>query len=73
MPENQDNQETEGGQNAEIDPELWLQVLLMLNADPGKKEELVQRISRKTGIIPENVEKIMQATLELMFKITRGN
>ena len=45
----------------------------MLNADPSKKEELVQRISRKTGMVPENVEKIMQATLELMFKLTRGN
>jgi hypothetical protein len=72
MPDNQDNQETED-ENFEIDPELWRQVLLMLNANPSKKEELVQRISRKTGMVPENVEKIMQATLELMFKLTRGN
>ena len=64
---------TDHGQNIKIDPEIWLQYLLMLNADPLKKEKLIQRISRKTGIIPEHIEKIMQATLELMFQITRGN
>jgi len=64
---------TDDGQNTKIDPEIWLQYLLMLNADPSKKEKLIRRISRKTGIIPENVERIMQATLELMFQITRGN
>ena len=64
---------TDDGQNMKIDPEVWLQYLLMLNADPRKKEKLIRRISAKAGIVPEHVEKIMQATLELMFQITRGN
>jgi hypothetical protein len=73
MPDNQDDQETEDDRNIKTNAELRLQYLLMLNANPDEKEKVVQHIARKTGNIPENVERVLQATLELMFKITRGN
>jgi hypothetical protein len=64
---------TDYGQNTKIDPEVWLQYLLMLNGNPHEKEKMIRRISEKTGVIPEHVDKIMQATLELMFQLTRAN
>jgi len=69
----EDDQETEIVRNIKNNAELRLQYLLMLNANPDEKEKVVQHIARKTGNIPENVERVLQATLELMFKITRGN
>ena len=75
----EDDQEEDNDREAEIarslkaNAELRLQYLLMLNANPDEKEKVVQHLARKTGNIPENVERVLQATLELMFKITRGN
>ena len=57
----------------EIDPEVWLQALLALTGDKEGKEELVRKISENTGQIPENVEKIISATIAVMANIVRSN
>jgi hypothetical protein len=57
----------------EIDPEIWLQALLALTGDKDGREELVRKISENTGQIPENVEKIISATIAFMANKTRSN
>jgi hypothetical protein len=55
------NNEELWDEDTEIDPELWLQALLAMTADKAKKEQLVQGISRKTGLPLVNI--ITQALL----------
>ncbi len=57
----------------EIDAELWLQFLLAYTSDEHNREALVDRIAKKTGLIPENIEKILHATLEYLMRYTRSN
>jgi hypothetical protein len=61
------------GRPLRIDPELWLQFLLATLGDDEAREAQVQRISQKTGIVPENVEKIFHAMLEYLLRTTRSN
>jgi hypothetical protein len=57
----------------QIDPELWLRALLALTGDRERREDLIRRISEKTGQIPENVEKILHATLNILANKSRSN
>lgn len=59
--------------NIEIDPETWLQVLLAITGDKERREDLVRKISAKTGIIPEKVEVIISAAIEYRAKNSRSN
>jgi hypothetical protein len=63
----------EPNQDNEIDPEVWLQALLALTGDKERREELIRKISENTGQIPENVEKIISATITFMTNKTRSN
>ncbi len=63
----------EADQDDEIDPELWLQALLAMTADKDRKEEIIQRISKKTGQIPENVEKILSTLINILANKARSN
>lgn len=57
----------------EIDQQLWLQVLLAILSDPVEKEHMLQRISSKSGIVPEKVELIMKSVIEYLFRQNRSN
>ncbi len=63
----------EPNHDIEIDPEIWLQALLALTGDKERREELIRKISENTGQIPENVEKILSATLNILANKSRSN
>lgn len=63
----------ESDHDNEIDPEVWLQFLLAMTGDKERKEELIQKIAKNTGQIPENVEKILSAMLNFMANKSRSN
>ena len=63
----------EPNHDIEIDPEIWLQALLALTGDKERREELIRKISENTGQIPENVEKILSATLNILANKPRSN
>jgi len=67
------NDEEPWGEDIEIDPELWLQALLAMTADKDDKEALVREIAQKTRQIPEQVERIIDATIAFMLQQTRSN
>ena len=60
-------------ENFKIDPELWLTYLLAVNGDPQAREKLVDRISNKTGIIPEKTELILDELLKFLMNKSRSN
>ena len=59
--------------NFEIDPELWLSYLLAVNGDPQAREKLVDRISKRAGIIPEKTEVILDELLKFLMSKSRSN
>ena len=61
------------GENFEIDPELWLTYLLAVNGDPQVRKKLVDRISKRTGIIPEKTELILDELLKFLMGKSRSN
>jgi hypothetical protein len=68
----QDDQEP-WDDDTEIDPEVWVQALLAMTGDKERREELVRKISEKTGLVPEKVELIISATLTYLANKTRSN
>jgi hypothetical protein len=67
------NDEEPWDDDTEIDPEVWLQALLAVTGDKDLKEDIVQKISVKTGLTPEHVELIISATINFMANKTRSN
>ena len=67
------NDEEPWDDNTEIDPEVWLQALLAMTGDKERREELVRKISEKTGQTPEHVELIISASINYMANKTRSN
>lgn len=63
----------EDRENFKINPEVWLHTLLAIAGDKDKKEEVVQKISRKTGLLPEKVEVIIATTIGVLINQTRAN
>jgi hypothetical protein len=59
--------------NYEFDPEIWLQWLLFITSDKGRKEKMVERIVKKTGLPAEKVEVILAYTTEFMANKARSN
>jgi hypothetical protein len=68
----QDDQEP-WDDDTEIDAEVWVQALLAMTGDRERKEELIRKISEKTGLVPEKVELIISATLTFLANKTRSN
>ena len=68
----QDDQEP-WDDDTEIDAEVWVQALLAMTGDRERKEELIRKISEKTGLVPEKVELIISATLTYLANKTRSN
>ena len=57
----------------EVDPEALLQTLLAMMGDSERREEIVRKISEKTGQIPEKVETILTATITYLSNKSRSN
>ncbi len=57
----------------QIDPELWLSVLLPQLGDPEEKRKLIEQTSRNTGIAPEKVEEIFRLLAQALLEIQRSN
>ena len=56
-----------------INPETWLRTLLAIAGDKEKKEEVIKKISQKTGYLPEQVEVIFASTISILINQTRAN
>jgi hypothetical protein len=56
-----------------IEPEVWVQALLAITGDKDRREELIRKISEKTGQTPEKVELIISATITYLSNKTRSN
>jgi hypothetical protein len=63
----------EDTENFRINPEVWLHTLLAIAGDKERKQEIVQKIARKTGFTPENVEVIITTTISVLINQTRAN
>ena len=59
--------------DTEIDPEVWVQVLLAMTGDKDRREELVRKIAENTGQTPEKVEVIITAMLNYLTGKARSN
>ena len=59
--------------DTEIDPEVWLQALLAMTGDKDRREELVRKISKKTGQTPEHVELIISAVINFVAGKSRSS
>ena len=57
----------------EIDVEMWLQVLLMQCANKRSKQNLIQYISRESGVAPDKVEETLQVLARTLIDLTRSN
>ena len=68
-----ENDEEPWDDETTIDPELWVQALLAMTGDKDRKEELVRKISEKTGQTPEKVELIISATITYLSNKARSN
>ena len=60
-------------ENFDIDPEIWLTYLLAVNGDEQEKKKLVDRVSRKAGIIPEKTELILDELVKFLVNKSRSN
>lgn len=67
------NEELPWDDDTEIDCELWLQVLLAMTSTKEGKEKLVNDISQKTGLAPEQTELILSHTIQFMVAKVRSN
>jgi hypothetical protein len=56
-----------------INPHVWLRTLLAIAGDKEKKEDVVQKISQKTGFPPEKIEEIIATTIGVLINETRAN
>ncbi|MBP6470365.1 MAG: hypothetical protein KBE23_12265 [Chloroflexi bacterium] len=57
----------------QIDPELWLRILMDLSTDPKDRARLVAHLSQKSGVADEKVDEILHLMMETLFEITRSN
>ena len=67
-----DNLESRDG-DIEIEPEEWVQALLAIMGDKERREELIRKISERTGQSPEKVELIVSATITYLSNKARSN
>jgi hypothetical protein len=63
----------DGDENFDIDPEIWLTYLLAVNGDGQEKKKLVDRVSKKAGIIPEKTELILDELVKFLVNKSRSN
>lgn len=71
--ENDFDFDLEDRENFRINPEMWLHTLLAIAGDKERKQEVVQKISQKTGFSPENVKVIITTTISVLINQTRAN
>ena len=59
--------------NEEIDVELWLTSLLAMTSDQEKKQNLVEKVAKNTGVTPEHVEISLNALIKILMEKSRSN
>ena len=59
--------------NEEIDPEMWLNVVMYHMADKQEKQKLIEGISDRTGLAVEKVEEMFHSLAEILIEVTRSN
>ncbi|MBE0672865.1 MAG: hypothetical protein IH588_19985 [Anaerolineales bacterium] len=67
-----ENPEQDDG-DVEIDVDQWLFAIMAMTRNEESKEELIRKISSKTGQSPEKVEKIIVALLQVLAEHSRTN
>jgi hypothetical protein len=60
-------------QSLEIDPEVWLNFLLTRMSDKQEKQKLIEDLSRRSEMVPDQVEEVLHSLTELMLEIARSN
>ena len=71
--ENDFDFDLEDRENFKINPEIWLSTLLAIAGDREKKEQVLQKLARKTGISPEQAGWVMATTISILMNETRSN
>ncbi|NUM44467.1 MAG: hypothetical protein HUU38_07135 [Anaerolineales bacterium] len=56
-----------------IDPELWLQYLMAVLPDQDEREKLVQKMSDRSGVAPDQVHQVLEALSKYLLNETRKN
>jgi hypothetical protein len=59
--------------NYKFDPDVWLQLLLAMNSDEEQRAIMIERIIKKTGLLPEKVEVLMAYIVNFMANQARSN
>lgn len=59
--------------NIEFDTEIALQFLLAYASDPDLKQDVVDRISKRTGLSSDKVEEVLHVMLQVLLKENRSN
>lgn len=67
-----ENPEHDNG-DIEIDVDQWLFAIMALTQNKESKEELIQKMSSKTGLSPEKIEKVIEALLQTLSEHSRTN
>ncbi len=56
-----------------IDPELWLQYLMAVLPDQDEREKLVQKMSDRSGVAPDQINQVLEALTKYLLNETRKN
>ncbi len=67
-----ENPEHDNG-DTEIDVDQWLFAIMAMTRNEESKEELIRKMSSKTGLPPEKVEKIIAVVLQILAERSRTN
>lgn len=59
--------------DTQIDPELWLNFLMMYMGDEEQKQELIAGMVDQTGLTEEKVEECLRLMTEVLIEETRSN
>lgn len=64
----ENDEDDDWNDETEIDTELWMNALLAMTGEPEQKAALIRTIAQNTHQAPEEVEKIIVATLDFMME-----
>ena len=71
--ENDFDFDLEDRENFKINPQVWLHTLLAIVGDKEKKQQMMERISEKSGFSLKEVEVIIRTTISTLINQTRAN
>jgi len=71
--ENDFDFDLEDRENFKINPQVWLHTLLAIVGDKEKKQQVMERIAKKSGFSIEQVEVILRTTISTLINQTHAN